>query len=131
MLRYIFLFLAIGFLTSCTSPQETKTDRADAHKPGQIAIVIHGGAGTIRKENMSAELEAQYNAKLSEALDSGYAVLKRGGTSVQAVEAAIVILENSPLFNAGKGAVFNSEGKNELDASIMDGKTLMAGSVAG
>ncbi|GAB4335526.1 MAG: isoaspartyl peptidase/L-asparaginase [Flammeovirgaceae bacterium] len=100
-------------------------------KDSPIAIAIHGGAGTILKENMSFELEKEYHDKLSEALDSGYQVLKNGGASVEAVIAAIKILEDSPLFNAGKGAVLNNEGNAELDAAIMDGKTLKAGAVAG
>lgn len=97
---------------------------------GQFTLVIHGGAGTILKKNMTAEKELAYRDKLKEALSAGYGILKKGGSSIDAVEAAIKIMEDSPLFNAGKGAVFTSEGKNEMDASIMDGKTLEAGSVA-
>lgn len=96
-----------------------------------IAIVIHGGAGTILKKNMTPEMEAEYQAKLKEAAEAGYAVLQRGGTSLEAVETAIHILENSPLFNAGKGSVFTHEGKNEMDAAIMEGKNLNAGAIAG
>jgi beta-aspartyl-peptidase (threonine type) len=95
-----------------------------------FAIVLHGGAGTILKENMTPELEKEYLAKLDEALEKGYNTLEKGGTSADAVVAAIVILEDSPLFNAGKGSVFTHEGKNEMDASIMDGKTLKAGAAA-
>ncbi|MCI0707691.1 MAG: isoaspartyl peptidase/L-asparaginase [Ignavibacteriae bacterium] len=102
-----------------------------AAQDNPIAIVIHGGAGTILRENMPPEREKEYRAKLEEALNAGYAVLKQGGTSLDAVEAAIHIMEDSPLFNAGKGAVFTSEGTNELDAAIMDGATLNAGAVAG
>jgi beta-aspartyl-peptidase (threonine type) len=102
-----------------------------ASAQNKIALVIHGGAGTILKENMSPEKEAAYQAKLTEALNAGYAVLERGGSSLDAVTTTIQILEQSPLFNAGKGAVFTAEGRNELDASIMDGKTGMAGAVAG
>ena len=98
---------------------------------GPVTLVIHGGAGTILKENMTAEREEAYQAALTEALESGYQVLATGGSSVDAVIAAIRKMEDSPLFNAGKGAVFTNAGKNELDASIMDGKNLMAGSVAG
>lgn len=97
----------------------------------RIAIAIHGGAGTIRKSDMTPEAEKQYIEKLDEAVSAGYAVLKKGGTALEAVAAAICIMEDSPLFNAGKGAVFTKEGKNELDASVMDGKTLAAGAVAG
>ena len=96
-----------------------------------IAIVIHGGAGTILKENMSPEKEAAYTAKLTEAINKGYEVLNSGGSSLEAVTATIQLLEESPLFNAGVGAVFTAEGRNELDASIMDGKTGQAGAVAG
>lgn len=96
-----------------------------------LALVIHGGAGTIKKENMTPEMEAAYKEKLQEALDAGYEVLEAGGTSVEAVRSAINVMEDSPLFNAGKGAVFNSIGKHELDASIMEGHTLNAGAVAG
>jgi beta-aspartyl-peptidase (threonine type) len=94
-------------------------------------LVIHGGAGVIKRENLSPEREAEVRARLEEALRAGHAVLARGGSSVDAVSAAIVILEDSPLFNAGKGAVFTHEGKNELDASVMNGATREAGSVAG
>ena len=96
-----------------------------------ITIVIHGGAGALEKGRYSPGEEAAYEAKLGEALDQGYAVLERGGSAVDAVQAAILLLEDSPLFNAGKGAVFTHDGKNELDASIMDGRTLAAGAVAG
>lgn len=94
-------------------------------------IVIHGGAGTIRRGSMTPAQEAEYRAKLTEALRAGHTVLARGGTSLDAVQAAINVMEDSPLFNAGKGAVFTAEGKNELDASIMEGRTRMAGAVAG
>src|SRR5947207_265488 len=96
-----------------------------------FALVIHGGAGTIVKENMSPELEKQYKDKIEEALKVGYDTLSKGGTSVDAVVVSIKVLEDSPLFNAGRGSVFSAEGKNEMDASIMNGKTLMAGAVAG
>ena len=99
--------------------------------PSKITLVIHGGAGTITRQNMSAEKEKAYQQALRQALQAGYAVLHQGGTSLDAVEAAIHVMEDSPLFNAGKGAVFTNEGKNELDAAIMDGKTLKAGAVAG
>lgn len=94
-------------------------------------MVIHGGAGTIRRGSMTTEVEARYRAKMSEALRAGHAVLAAGGSSVAAVEAAINVMEDSPLFNSGRGAVFTGEGTNTLDASIMDGATLQAGAVAG
>ncbi|MTI29371.1 isoaspartyl peptidase/L-asparaginase family protein, partial [Xanthovirga aplysinae] len=97
----------------------------------EFALVIHGGAGTIKKENMTKELEKAYREKLTEALQTGYDILKRGGSSEEAVQKTINVMENSPLFNAGKGAVLNEEGFAELDASIMNGKTLNAGAVAG
>ena len=94
-------------------------------------LVMHGGAGTITRASMTPEMEKQYREKLEEALRTGHAVLMKGGSSLDAVEASIRILEDSPLFNAGKGAVFTHEGKNEMDAAIMNGQTLAAGSVAG
>ena len=93
-------------------------------------MVIHGGAGTITRSSMSPEMEKAYVDTLTIALRRGYDILSRGGSSLDAVEAAIRIMEDSPLFNAGKGAVFTANGVNELDASIMDGRTLGAGSVA-
>lgn len=95
------------------------------------AIAIHGGAGTILKSEMSDEEEAAYRAKLEEALRAGNGVLTDGGSAVDAVQAAINVMEDSPLFNAGKGAVFTAEGANEMDASIMDGASGAAGAVAG
>lgn len=100
-------------------------------KQDSIVLVIHGGAGTILKRMMTPEREQAYTAGLNRALDSGYAILESGGTALDAVENAVRILEDDPLFNAGRGAVFTNEGRNELDAAIMDGKTLAAGSVAG
>lgn len=97
----------------------------------RVAFIIHGGAGVIKKGSLSAEREAEYNKKLAEAVLAGYNALQSGKSSLDAVEIAIRILEDSPLFNAGKGAVFTADGKNELDASIMEGKTLKAGAVAG
>lgn len=95
------------------------------------AFAIHGGAGTILKANMSDEKEAAYLAKLAEAIAAGEKVLAEDGTALDAVTAAITVMEDSPLFNAGKGAVFTAEGKNEMDSSIMDGETLNAGAVSG
>jgi len=97
----------------------------------KISIAIHGGAGTILKEDMTPELEDAHRKGLSEALGAGYAVLEKGGTALNAVKAAVVILEDNPLFNAGKGAVFTKKGLNEMDAAIMDGSTLDAGAIAG
>lgn len=97
----------------------------------KISIVIHGGAGTILKEDITPEVEMEYHKALQESLNAGYAVLEQGGTALNAVKAAVVSMEDSPLFNAGKGAVFTKKGINELDAAIMDGEHLNAGAVAG
>jgi beta-aspartyl-peptidase (threonine type) len=96
-----------------------------------FTLVIHGGAGTIVKSDMTPELEAAYQEALREALYAGYAVLEEGGSAVNAVKAAIVILEDNILFNAGRGSVFTKKGVQEMDAAIMDGRDLNAGSVTG
>ncbi|MFN3637775.1 MAG: isoaspartyl peptidase/L-asparaginase family protein [Chloroherpetonaceae bacterium] len=114
-----FMLLA-SLITSSFSP---------TMKP-KFAIAIHGGAGTILKSSISPEQDALYRERLTRALETGYALLECGSTSLDAVEAVVQLLEDDSLFNAGKGAVFNSNGKVELDASIMDGKTLRAGAVA-
>lgn len=97
----------------------------------KYVLVIHGGAGTITRESMTPAKEAAYKAELTKALRAGYNEIIKGKAAVEAVQASIVVMEDSPLFNAGKGAVFTNDGKNELDASIMDGKTKAAGAVAG
>ncbi|GMU04489.1 hypothetical protein ASNO1_07410 [Corallococcus caeni] len=107
-----------------------RTDEPPRVKP-KWGLVIHGGAGVISRENLSPEREAAMRAVLTQALQAGHAVLAKGGRSLDAVTAAIRVLEDSPYFNAGKGAVFNHDGVNELDAAVMDGKTRMAGAVAG
>ena len=99
-------------------------------KPHRWAIVLHGGAGVIERSSMSARAEADYRAALTQAEQAGAHVLDRGGSSLDAVEAAIRVLEDNPLFNAGRGAVFAADGRNEMDAAIMDGATLQAGAVA-
>lgn len=121
-LTILLVFFLIG--SGCQTPETTAS-------PPRFAIALHGGAGTILKQNMTPEAEAAYLSKLTEAVETGYAILKKGGSSLDAVEQTIMVLEDSPLFNAGKGAVFTNAGTNELDASIMDGKTLNAGAVAG
>jgi beta-aspartyl-peptidase (threonine type) len=103
---------------------------ATAGPDSLIAIAIHGGAGTISREKMTPERESEIRAVLEASIHAGHGVLEQGGSSVDAVVAAINIMEDSPLFNAGKGAVFNAEGKNEMDASIMEGAGLNAGAVA-
>lgn len=97
----------------------------------KLTMVIHGGAGTIVKEDMTPELEAAYVQALKDSLNAGYAVLEEGGSAVNAVKAAIVILEDNILFNAGRGSVFTKKGVQEMDAAIMDGTNLAAGAVAG
>ena len=121
MNRLVSIFVL--FLLSCSAIVQAQ-DRP-------IALVIHGGAGTILRENMTAEMEAEYRAKLQEALQVGYAVLDEGGTSLDAVVATIKVLEESPLFNAGRGAVYTAAAAHELDASIMNGANREAGAVAG
>jgi L-asparaginase / beta-aspartyl-peptidase len=96
-----------------------------------FGIALHGGAGTLPRSEMNAEQEENYRSGLERALSAGYSVLEIGGTSLDAVTRAIVVLEDDPLFNAGRGAVFTGDGRNELDASIMDGSTLKAGAVCG
>ena len=100
-------------------------------KVNDFAIIIHGGAGTILKKNMTPEMEAEYKETLEKAIRVGYDILKDGGSSLDAVQKTINVMEDSPLFNAGKGAVFTNAETNEHDASIMDGKTLNAGASAG
>ena len=97
----------------------------------KISIAIHGGAGTILRSEMSEEKEVAYKEAMQGALDAGYTVLEKGGTALDAVEQAVISLENCPLFNAAKGAVFNALGGHEMDASIMEGKTKLAGAVCG
>jgi beta-aspartyl-peptidase (threonine type) len=124
LLSLTFLILVSSFaLLNLSYSQNTLSSKA--------ILVIHGGAGTITPESLSPELEKAYKDKLKEALQAGYMVIDTGGTSVIAIQKAIQILEESPLFNAGVGAVFTHNETNELDASIMDGKTLNAGAVAG
>ena len=118
------LLITIFLFTSCLNNEKEKKDI-------NFGIVIHGGAGTLLKENMSDEKEKQYLIALETAIKIGYNIIKDGGSSQLAVEKTINFLENSPLFNAGKGAVLTSSGIVELDASFMDGKTLNAGAVAG
>ncbi len=118
------LLLFIGFYACENHPDDIKSKH-------EYVLVIHGGAGTILKENMTEEAEAAYLAKLTEALEVGESILKHDGTCLDAVTASIMVMENSPLFNAGKGAVFTAEGINEMDASIMEGSQLQAGAITG
>jgi beta-aspartyl-peptidase (threonine type) len=100
-------------------------------EPNKIELAIHGGAGTIDRSSMTPEREREYRVGLERALSAGYEILKRSGSSLDATEAAVGVLEDDPHFNAGRGSVFTSAGTNEMDASIMDGKTLRAGAVGG
>ena len=122
----VLLFLGLILLFACSAEEKG----IEVAQKSEFAIVVHGGAGTVKPENFDNETEYQYKMRLNDALHAGYDILNDGGSSLDAVEAAIKVLEDSPLFNAGKGAVFNNDGINELDASIMDGKTLDAGAVA-
>lgn len=131
-----FLWLALLFISSCTSSPPTEEATGDSpplhdSTPPAYAMVIHGGAGTLKRENMTPEKDAQYRAALDSALTIGESILKNGGSAADAVEKTIHYLENVPLFNAGIGAVYTAEAKHELDASFMDGATLNAGAVGG
>lgn len=138
MKKLLVLFSFIG-LIACNNNQKTTsgtisenlTTENENDTVANFGIVIHGGAGTIKKENMSDSLEQAYTAKLEEAIRTGHEILANGGTAVEAVQRTINVMENSELFNSAKGAVFTNEGKNELDASIMEGENLNAGAVAG
>ncbi|WP_102796911.1 isoaspartyl peptidase/L-asparaginase family protein [Bowmanella denitrificans] len=121
MKRNLAILLSLTAMTLSTQAQD--------HSP--IAIAIHGGAGTISKAQLTPEREQQYRAKLEEAVTAGYALLQNGASSLDAVVASVQILEDSPLFNAGRGSVYTYNGEHELDASIMEGKTRAAGAVAG
>lgn len=124
-MKKLLLFTSLVFLNKTFAQSPTPALRE------KYVLVIHGGAGTILKSQMTTEREKAYYDGLYRALQTGHDILKNGGTALDAVEATVRSMEDNPLFNAGKGAVFTNEGKNELDAAIMDGKTLTAGSVAG
>ncbi|HYY59527.1 MAG TPA: isoaspartyl peptidase/L-asparaginase, partial [Pyrinomonadaceae bacterium] len=146
-LKRVAAFLFIAALTINASPLGARAGKSEGQaQSGSVGdraagaarlaaqpfgFAIHGGAGTILKSEMGPELEEAYRAKLREAVLAGYSIVKNGGSSLDAVETAIRMLEDSPLFNAGKGSVMTSERTFELDASVMDGKTLKAGAVAG
>ncbi len=132
MIRMYLCITVCLLIFSCkrTVDQVQPTQESDLNTP-EYAIVIHGGAGTIVRENMTAEKDSSYRAILNLALDTGEKILESGGSSLDAVEATIHIMEDSPLFNAGKGAVFTHDGKNAHDASIMVGSNQMAGASTG
>ena len=121
MAKYSLLLLFLTLLSAC----ETKVENT------QWAIAIHGGAGNITKDLIDNELIQEYNDALQEALETGSSMLNKGEKAVDVVEKVVIILEDNPLFNAGKGAVFTNDGRNELDAAIMDGRDLNAGTIAG
>lgn len=135
MLRTNFFILITLMIFSCQTNSDKTEDMTDKKtvevERAAYALAIHGGAGTIKRESLTAEKDAEIRKALDQALSIGEDILKNGGSSIDAVEATIMSLENSPHFNAGKGAVFTNEGINELDASFMDGKTKNAGAVGG
>src|SRR3974390_3162104 len=121
------LFFPVGVALMITASAVASAQQGAHH----WAIVIHGGAGVIERSKLGPEGDKEYRAGLDRAIHAGAAVLDKGGSALDAVEAALHVLEDDPHFNAGKGAVFTREGKNEMDSSIMDGSNLMAGAVAG
>lgn len=126
------LLLAIpGVGVGAAVDSATATDTTATDAPARTALVVHGGAGVIQRSQLSADDEAAVRADLDRALDAGHAVLAGGGTALDAVTAAVLVLEDSPRFNAGKGAVYNALGEHELDASVMEGHSSRAGAVAG
>jgi beta-aspartyl-peptidase (threonine type) len=134
--KLIFLSSLLVFiltLFSCKTEKKTTSDHKynSSEQKQEWAIVIHGGAGGMTRENTTPEIDKEYRASLSVAMSTGKKILAEGGSALNAVEQTIRIMEDNPLFNAGKGAVFTHEGRNELDAAIMDGSNLAAGAVAG
>ena len=125
--RWFVPLLACALVAWALPARAQETTMAD----GRWSIAIHGGAGTMDRATMSAAQRAEYEAALGTALDAGAKVLAEGGSALDAVEAAVVVLEDDPHFNAGRGAVFTYNGTNELDASIMDGRTRAAGAATG
>lgn len=129
--KYLFVPVCL-LISACNGKQVTPAESAvPPENKQEWAIVIHGGAGNVTRERITPDLDKQYRDALTEALNTGAEILKAGGTALEAVEKTVRVMEDNPLFNAGKGAVFTHEGKNELDAAIMDGSSLAAGSVAG
>ena len=130
MIRPMFAAVAI-LLGACAMPSDAATAAAPAATDTNWTLVIHGGAGIIERNRITPEQEKAIRAALAQALDAGSAILTAGGSSVDAVEAAVKVLEDDPHFNAGRGAVFTYDGTNEMDAAIMDGRDRRAGAVAG
>jgi beta-aspartyl-peptidase (threonine type) len=125
------LFATVTLTATMTAHAQTAGPASQPATPRPVALVIHGGAGVIDRAKLDPERERAIRADLDRALDAGYAVLARDGSALDAVEAAVLVLEESPHFNAGKGAVFDADGRHQLDASIMEGHTRRAGAVAG
>ena len=132
-LIFSFFLILVLALFSCKTEKKTTSDHKynSSEQKQEWAIVIHGGAGGMTRENTTPEIDKEYRASLSVAMSTGKKILAEGGSALDAVEQTIRIMEDNPLFNAGKGAVFTHEGRNELDAAIMDGSNLAAGAVAG
>lgn len=126
---FVLLIFPVSFSAQKGAFPEVK--QLQSPQNPRLGFVLHGGAGVIRRGDLSPEKEKEYRLKLEEAVLAGFKALQDGKPGLDAIEIAIKILEDSPLFNAGKGAVFTADGKNELDAAVMDGKTLNAGAVAG
>jgi L-asparaginase / beta-aspartyl-peptidase len=130
----LFFSVAVSALAQETVPSVPAAKKHPENNANmatkKIGLAVHGGAGTIERSRMTPEKERQYRAGLQQALTAGYEILKRGGSSLDATEAAVRVLEDDPHFNAGRGSVFTSAGTNEMDAAIMDGKTRAAGAVA-
>lgn len=131
VLKFYYLLLIIVLsITGCKNIKNTVQTNVTVSPRQEWAIVIHGGAGVITRDKMTPEMDKEYREALNVALNTGRKILAEGGTALEAVEKAINVMEDNPLFNAGKGAVFTHDGKNELDAAIMNGYDLSAGSVA-
>jgi beta-aspartyl-peptidase (threonine type) len=124
------VFLICGFFALAALAGAQGFGRMSSAKENKIGLVVHGGAGTMARGKMTADAEREYRAGIENALREGWEILQHGGSALDATEAAVRGLEDDPLFNAGKGSVFNAAGVNEMDAAIMDGKTLRAGAVA-
>ncbi len=129
----LFNAAAFGLAEEAARSGTPATDKRSEDNPNmenkKIGLAVHGGAGTIERSDMTPEKEREYRSGLERALAAGYEILKQGGSSLDATEAAVRVLEDDPHFNAGRGSVFTSAGTNEMDASIMDGKTIKAGAV--
>src|SRR6184192_1107282 len=123
-------FLICGLLALAALAGAQQFGRMSSTKENKIGLVVHGGAGTIERGKMTPEREREYRAGVENALRAGWEILQHGGSSLDATEAAVRTFEDDPNFNAGKGSVFSAAGTNEMDAAIMDGKTLKAGAIA-